>query len=85
MRRCIISLSKIAHRMWRNYPSSRMWRNHPSSQRNKKSSVRVKVGREGGGVVGKNFKKRKIGNSGGVQKIEGLGTLCQLQHKEPQQ
>ena len=85
MRRSIISLSKIAHRMWRNYPSSRMWRNHPSSQRNKKSSVRVKVGREGGGVVGKNFKKRKIGNSGGVQKIEGLGTLCQRQHKEPQQ
>ena len=85
MRRSIISLSKIAHRMWRNYPSSRMWRNHPSSQRNKKSSVRVKVGREGGGVVGKNFKKRKIGNSGGVQKIEGLATLCQRQHKEPQQ
>lgn len=76
MCRFLMSLNKITHQVWRN---------HPSSQRNKKSSVRVKVGREGGGVVGKNFKKRKIGNSGGVQKIEGLGTLCQLQHKEPQQ
>lgn len=33
----------------------------------------------------KKEEKRKIGNSGGVQKIEGLGTLCQLQQKEPQQ
>ena len=45
--------------------------------RAKKRAVGVEVGCEEGWVK---FEKAKVGNIGGLHKIDGLGTLCQLWH-----
>ena len=73
MCRSIISLSKTAYQMGHN---------HPFSQRSKITEravggVDVRGNKKGGEGDGQNLKKR-VGNIGGLNKIGGLGPLCQL-------
>ena len=70
----MISLSKIAHQMWRN---------HPFSPRNKTTEWAARMGIGGdreGGVLDKNWKRvgRQYGGGGGPHTIGGLGPVCQL-------
>ena len=70
----IISLSKIAHQMWRDHPIQ------PKKQDNRKSSGGGDCTLQGRWGVGQNLKKEEGGQyrDGGLHKKRGLGPLCQL-------
>ena len=52
-----------------------MWQGHTFSPRNK--ATKRAVGVEAGEGVNKTC-KREVGSTGGLHKIIGLGTICQL-------